>query len=207
MNANSWDERYATADYVYGTEPNDFVAAMAGHIPAGPVLCLAEGEGRNAVFLARRGHPVTAVDASANGLLKAQALAAARGVTITTAHADLAEFAIEPAAWAGIVATWAHLPPLLRRRVHRAAVDGLQPGGVLILEAYTPAQLAFKTGGPKVPELCITLAALRDELAGLEFIVGRECEREVREGTGHTGHAAVVQVCARRPAATPLSPA
>lgn len=199
MNANTWDERYATTHYLYGTEPNDFIASMAERIPAGPVLCLAEGEGRNAVFLAGRGHPVTAVDASATGLVKAQALAAARGVTITTQVHDLSEYAIEPGAWAGIVSTWAHLPPPVRRTVHAQVVAGLRPGGVFLLEAYTPAQLAFGTGGPKTPDLCMTLAGLHEELAGLEFVIGRECERDVLEGTGHTGHAAVVQVCARKP--------
>jgi SAM-dependent methyltransferase len=198
MNAQSWDERYATPDYVYGTKPNEFVAAMAPAIPPGPVLCLAEGEGRNAVFLAQLGHAVTAVDGSTNGLTKAQALAAARGVNLTTIVRDLADYTLEPAAWAGIIAIWAHLPPALRRRVHGQVGQALRPGGVFILEAYTPAQLHFGTGGPKDPRLCMTLAELRIELAGLEFVIGRECEREVVEGSGHTGHAAVVQVCARK---------
>jgi hypothetical protein len=199
MNGPDWEERYATAAYIYGTAPNDFVAAMADRIPPGPVLCLAEGEGPNAVFLAGRGHAVTAVDASANGLLKAQSLAAAREVSIRTQVVDLAQYTIEPAAWAGIVATWAHLPPALRRQVHARVVAGLFPGGVYLLEAYTPAQLQYGTGGPKDANLCMTLAALREELAGLEFEIGRECERDVVEGIGHTGRAAVVQVCARRP--------
>jgi SAM-dependent methyltransferase len=198
MNARSWNERFAAAHYVYGTDPNEFVAAMAAQIPPGPVLCLAEGEGRNAVFLAQRGHPATAVDASPVGRAKAQALAEARGVAIMTVAADLAQYAIVPGAWAGIVATWAHLPPPLRRAVFASVVEGLQPGGLFILEAYTPAQLAFGTGGPKDPELCMTLAGLRDELAGLEFVIGREFERDVIEGSGHTGRGAVVQVAARR---------
>lgn len=198
MQQNFWDERYATTSYVYGTEPNDFLASVADKIPAGPVLCLAEGEGRNAVFLASRGHLTTAVDASATGLLKAQALAAARGVTITTRTVDLADYPIEPNTWAGIVAIWAHLPPPIRRRIHAQVVQGLKPGGVYILEAYTPAQLAFGTGGPKDPALLMNVADLREELAGMDFLVAHECERDVREGTGHTGHAAVVQVCARR---------
>jgi SAM-dependent methyltransferase len=203
MADNFWDERYAKDHFIYGTQPNDFVAAMAASIPAGPVLCLAEGEGRNAVFLAQRGHPVTAVDASATGLAKARALAAARGVALTTLAVDLADYRIEPDSWAGIVATWAHLPPPLRRVVHAAVVAGLCPGGIYLLEAYTPAQLAFGTGGPKDPALCMTLEALRDELAGLDLLIARECEREVIEGTGHTGRAAVVQVCGRRPAKPP----
>ncbi|MDO8542122.1 MAG: class I SAM-dependent methyltransferase [Opitutaceae bacterium] len=195
----NWNDRYATPDYVYGTEPNAFVAAVADRIPPGPVLCLAEGEGRNAVHLARLGHRVTAVDASCNGLLKASALAMARGVTITTQVGDLADYDIVAGTWSGIVATFMHLPQPLRRRVHSEIVRGLRPGGVFILEAYTPAQIAFGTGGPKDPALCVRLEDLRDELAGLEFLIGRECERDVIEGTGHTGRGAVVQVLARRP--------
>ena len=199
MSTNFWDERYAKPTFIYGTEPNDFVAARADRIPAGPVLCLAEGEGRNAVFLAQRGHAVTAVDASATGLAKAQALAMARGVTIDTKVVDLADYRIEPDSWAGIVATWAHLPPALRRVVHAQVVGGLRPGGVFMLEAYTPAQLNFGTGGPKEAALCMTLEGLKEELQGLIFLVGRECEREVHEGTHHTGKGAVVQVCAQHP--------
>jgi hypothetical protein len=87
----------------------------------------------------------------------------------------------------------------LRRRIHRAAAAGLQPGGAIILEAYTPAQLAFATGGPKSVELLMTLAGLREELSGLEFLIARELERDVVEGDGHTGRGAVVQILARRP--------
>ena len=95
--------------------------------------------------------------------------------------------------------TWAHLPPPLRRAVHAQVVTGLRPGGGFILEADTPVPIAFGTGGPKDPSLCMTLVALRDELAGLDFDVARECEREVIEGSCHTGRVAVVQVVARRP--------
>lgn len=194
-----WNQRYSSTNYFYGTEPNDFVADNARLIPPGPVLCLAEGEGRNAVFLAGRGHAVTAVDASEMGLAKAEALAASRNVRLTTVAADLANYRIEADAWAGIVSAWCHLPPALRRVVHAQVVAGLRPGGVFILEAYTPAQLAFGTGGPKDIDLLMTLSALRDELAGLDFDIGRECERDVHEGIGHTGRSAVVQVLARKP--------
>ena len=198
MDATFWNDRYAAAGYVYGEAPNAFVAETAPHIPAGPVLCLAEGEGRNAVHLAALGHLVTAVDQSETGLAKARRLAATRGFEIRTVVADLGDYRIAPGAWAGIIATFAHLPPLLRRRVHADAASGLQPGGVFVLEAYTPAQLAFGTGGPKSPELLMTLAALRDELAGLELLIAREIERDVIEGAGHTGRGAVVQILARR---------
>lgn len=195
----AWDQRYAGGGYFYGTEPNGFVAQRADRIPAGPVLCLAEGEGRNAVHLAQRGHTVTAMDQSGVGLAKAARLAAARGVALTTIVADMADYTITPGAWAGIVATFAHFPPPLRRVVHAQVVAGLRPGGVFLLEAYTPAQLAFGTGGPKDVELLMTLGALRDELTGLDFLHACECERDVIEGTGHTGRGAVVQVLARKP--------
>ncbi len=198
MDAALWNNRFAAPQYVYGEAPNAFVAEMAAHIPAGPVLCLAEGEGRNAVHLATLGHPTTAVDQSAAGLVKAWRLAAARGVEIETVCADLGNFNIKAEAWAGIIATFAHLPPVIRRQVHAQAVRGLRQGGMFVLEAYTPAQLAFATGGPKAPELLMTLAGLREELAGLEFVIGREIERDVIEGAGHTGRGAVVQILARR---------
>jgi len=203
MDTAFWDDRYAAEDYAYGLDPNAFVAEMAMYIPDGPVLCLAEGEGRNAVYLAKLSHRVTAVDQSAMGLAKALRLAETTGVVIETVHADLESFEIIPGAWAGIVATFAHLPPALRRRVHAAVVQGLKPGGVFILEAYTPAQLALGTGGPKVPELLMTLDNLRDELCGLEFIVAREIERDVTEGSFHHGRGAVVQILARCPQLPP----
>jgi SAM-dependent methyltransferase len=195
----NWDARYSEPGYAYGTAPNDFLREMAGRIPPGPVLCLAEGEGRNAVFLAGLGHAVTAVDASSVGLAKAATLARARAVGLETVHADLADFAIKEGAWAGIVTVFAHLPPALRARLHTAVVKGLRPGGVYLLEAYTPEQLAFGTGGPPDVELLMTADALRRELAGLELEVCREVERDVVEGRFHSGRAAVVQVLGRRP--------
>jgi len=120
-------------------------------------------------------------------------------VAIATVTADLGDFPIEPGAWAGIVSTWVHLPPAVRREVHARVVVGLQRGGVFILEAYTPAQLAYDTGGPREAEVLPTAAHMRAELAGLEFEILREVERDVHEGTAHTGWAAVVQLLARRP--------
>jgi SAM-dependent methyltransferase len=194
-----WNERYSEPGYAYGTEPNVFLAAAAGQIPRGRVLSIGDGEGRNGVHLATLGHAVTSVDSSAVGLAKARALAAERGVTIETIEADLAEFIIAPATWEGIVSIFCHLPPALRRRVHALAAQGLAPGGVLVLEAYTPAQLALGTGGPSLAEMMPTLAVLRDELAGLEFVHALELERDVQEGAFHHGRSAVVQVIARRP--------
>jgi SAM-dependent methyltransferase len=196
---SQWDLRYAEAEFAYGTEPNAFLAAVAGTIPPGPVLCLAEGQGRNAAYLAALGHPVTAVDQSAVGLERARELAASRGVVVECVHADLAEYRIAPGAWSGIVAIFMHLPAPLRAQVYRGAVTGLAPGGVLVVEAYTPRQLAFGTGGPRDADLLVPRQKLMEELAGLEFLLAQDAEREVIEGNYHRGTAAVVQVLARRP--------
>ena len=195
-----WNERYSQPGFAYGTEPNDFLRDRASLIPKGRVLALADGEGRNGVYVATLGHQVTSVDLSPVGLAKAKILAADRGVTIETVEADLADYVIQPSSWEGVVSIFCHLPPPLRRRVYAAVVQGLVPGGVLMLESYTPNQLALGTGGPSSAELMPTLAQLREELAGLEFLHGAELEREVREGAFHKGRAAVVQVVARRPA-------
>ena len=194
-----WDERYATDEYLYGTEANAFLTSVIDRIPPGRVLCLAEGEGRNAVWLAEQGRSVTAVDASPVGLDKARQLAAERGVHIDAVVADLADYPIPADHWDAIVSIFCHIRPDLRLDLHRRSVRGLRPGGVFVLEAYTPAQLRYRTGGPPHEAMLMTLAGLRQELAGLDFVHAVECEREVVEGRLHHGLGAVVQVVAIRP--------
>ncbi len=199
MGQPTWDERYDGADYVYGIEPNDFLLSQVGQLPPGRILCLAEGEGRNAVFLAEHGFAVTAVDQSAVGLAKAEHLAAQLGVHIETVVADLADFSIEPQSWDGIVSIFAHTPLPVRRHVHSEVVRGLKPGGVFLLEAYRPEQLVLKTGGPPVAEMMMSLELLHAELPGLKFEFACETVRDVREGELHAGQGAVVQLLARKP--------
>lgn len=193
-----WDEKFAGEGYAYGTEPNALVAEVAARLE-GPVLCLAEGEGRNAVYLARQGLEVTAVDASPVGLAKAKRLADRHGVSLRLVERDLADFDVEAGRWGAIVSIWAHVPQLLRASLHRQAVAALTPGGHFILEAYTPRQLAFGTGGPKSEALLMEPEALRAELSGLVFERLEEKERDVQEGALHRGRSSVVQVIARRP--------
>lgn len=191
-----WDERYSAPEYAYGKQPNTFLAEHFGVLPKGRVLSLAEGEGRNAVFLARQGYAVTGVDASQVGLDKARRLADENGVSIELVHADLAAFEIGENCWDGVVSIFCHLPPALRRTVYRHIVAGLKPGGVLLLEGYTPAQLQHGTGGPAAVEMLLTAAILTHELAGLTFTHLAELERDVSEGRYHTGTGAVVQAIA-----------
>ncbi len=195
-----WDQRYAEEGFVYGTEPNEFLRSEYVRIPdAGRVLCLAEGEGRNAVFLARQGYSVTAVDLSPVGLQKARRLAEENGVEISTEVANLADYDLGEQAWDGIVSIAAHVPPALRQQLHSRVVRALKPDGVLILEGYTPQHLEMDgIGGPPDRSLMMSLDELRAELEGLEFVIGREVQRHISEGRYHQGESAVVQVIARK---------
>jgi SAM-dependent methyltransferase len=193
-----WDQRYARDTYAYGTQPNDFLRQSAASLPVGRTLCIGEGEGRNAVYLASLGHQVTAVDASLVGLEKARRLAGRNGVEIETIHADLADYEFAAGGWDAIVSIFCHLPPPLRAWVHRQAVKALTPGGVFVLEAYTPDQLRYATGGPATTEMMMDLASLQPELQGLEFLHGVETQRDIHEGEFHQGRGAVVQVIAVR---------
>lgn len=196
---NPWDERYAQEGWAFGTEPNEFLREQAHRIPEGRVLCLGEGEGRNSVYLAELGYEVVGVDRSQVGLDKAQALARERGVFVETVVSSIEDFDLREEEWQGIVSIFFHLPPELRRRVHRAVVQGLSPGGVLILEAYTPRQAGRGTGGPSDPGRLMTLGLLDAELEGLETVVSREAERDVMEGWMHRGPGSVVQFVGVRP--------
>lgn len=196
--SNQWDERYGAGEYVYGQEPNDFLVSVAGRIPRGKVLSLADGQGRNGVYLAGLGHQVAGVDSSAIGLEMARQLALERGVRIETIVADLADFDLGRECWDGIVSIFCHLPPPVRKDLLRRVVAALRPGGVFIMEAYSPAQLNFGTGGPSSVELLVPLSELKNELAGLRLDHAVEVERTVIEGKLHSGRAAVVQIVATK---------
>ena len=191
-----WDKRYDTDEYIYGKRENDFLAFCVSQLPKGEILSLCEGEGRNAVYLARKGYNVTAVDGSQVGLEKAQRLASEHGVKIQTIVADLNNYKIEPGKWQGIISFFCHLPSSLRKKVHRECVNGLAPGGVLVLESFTPAQLKFVTGGPSDLQRLLGLEEAKEELDGLEFLIAQEVERPIDEGELHRGMAAVLQILA-----------
>ena len=195
--AGMWNERYSSDGYVYGREPNDFLKSMTPAIPAGGrVLCLADGEGRNGVFLATLGFEVTTIDQSPRGVEKARRFASDSGVELDARVGDLAITDLGKQQWDAIVSIFAHMPPSIRAQVHDNIATALAPAGRLILEAYTPGQIGRGTGGPKVPELTMTLEGLREELTAMEIVSGRQTVRSVTEGPGHTGDGAVVQVIA-----------
>jgi 2-polyprenyl-3-methyl-5-hydroxy-6-metoxy-1,4-benzoquinol methylase len=169
-----WDERYSEPGYAYGTRPNDFLREHAAHLAGMRVLSLAEGEGRNAVFLADQGYEVTAVDASPVAMRKAAMLAEQNGLALHVQTADLADYDIEPGSWDGIVSIFCHVPPAVRATLHQRVVAGLRPGGVLLLEAYTPDQITLGTGGPRDAGMTMSAQTLEQELDGLDILCSRK---------------------------------
>jgi SAM-dependent methyltransferase len=193
-----WDERYSAEEYAYGTTPNKFLEQNVNCIPKGRVLSLAEGEGRNAVFLAKRGYFVTAVDASIVGLNKARKLAEKNDVDVEFIHADLADYDLGENKWEGIVSIFCPLPSSVRKALYKKVMTGLKQNGVFLLEAYTPGQLKYGTGGGNSVDVMQSEESLSLELAGLKFTHLIELERDVIEGIYHTGMGSVVQAIATK---------
>lgn len=196
-----WNDRYNTPDYVFGTEPADFMLAHADHLRPGLTgLAVADGEGRNSVFMAARGVETLAMDMSPNALAKAKALAEARGVNVTHVEASITDWDWEPAAFDLVVAVFIQfLAPAERAKVFAGMVETLKPGGILMLHGYRPEQIAYGTGGPRAVENLYTEALLRESFAGLEILALESYDREIDEGVGHSGMSALIDLVARKP--------
>ncbi len=197
MENTFWNERYSTTDYAYGKEPNSFLEANR-KLVCQKVLCLAEGEGRNAVFLAKNGSHVTCIDYAEEGLRKAQQLAKENGVELTTLCADLTNVDLKADEWDSIVVIFGHFPSDLRKKVHGQFYSALKSGGTLVLEAYHKNQVNYKTGGPINPELLYSKEDLAEDFRQFDELEITETVREVNEGKYHFGLASVVQVIAKK---------
>lgn len=199
MSSAFWNQRYGGDGLAYGEAPNDFLARMAERLPkSGQALDIGAGEGRNALFLASRGLDVLAVDQSEVGMQKAQRLAAERGLALRSRAVDLRDFDAENNSFDLVSSIFVHLPATLRAAVHGRVGAWLKPGGVFLLEAYSPEQIRRDTGGPKDPSLLASLEVILGELTGLQIEHQAALERDVSEGRFHTGKASVVQVLARK---------
>lgn len=196
-----WNDRFATADYVFGKDPAAFLVEHAHWLtPGAQGLSVADGEGRNAVYMAERGVETVAMDASENAVAKARALARERGVEVAFHCADIFDWHWEPEAFDLVVAVFIQfLSPPERDAIFAGMVQTLKPGGVLLLHGYTPEQIAHGTGGPRVAENLYTEALLRESFTGLEIVELRAYEREIREGVGHSGLSALIDLVARKP--------
>jgi SAM-dependent methyltransferase len=209
MNAHEqehmWSTRYRNAgeDYVFGTTPNRFLAAQAALLAAGSnALSVADGEGRNAVWLAEQGLQVAATEISPVALEKARKLAAGRHVAVDFVLADAVDWDYPEAAFDFVVGIFIQFAdPVQRERIFAGMARALRPGGHLILQGYTPKQLEYRTGGPSALENLYTADMLREAFAGLELVHLQEYEDVLDEGVGHKGHSALVGLVARKPVA------
>lgn len=194
-----WDTRYRDKEYVYGVSPNDFLRDHATLFKAGNnVLSLAEGEGRNAVFLAQQGCKVCGVDFSSEGRNKALQLAQKQGVEIDYDTADLTQYDMGEAKWDGIVSIFCHLVDRARPTLYRSIKRGLKPGGLFLLESFNKKQLEFDTGGPREVTHLPSLEELKSAFNDFEIVLAQDIEREIREGPCHNGLGSVTQFIARR---------
>lgn len=191
-----WDERYSAPGFAYGRNANDFLVSLGLKAKEGQrVLCLAEGEGRNAVYLAQLGFEVLAVDQSSVGLQKAMRLAEENNVKIDVEQADLSYFKVPANTYAGIVSIYGHFTPPTRSHIHKESLRGLMQGGFFIIEAYSKEQLQFKSGGPSDEKLLYSNDDIEEDFGEeLDFIIKRKIERPVIEGKYHTGPASVIQM-------------
>jgi SAM-dependent methyltransferase len=198
--AQTWNRRYDSADFLFGTAPNEWLREQA-HVlpPQGHVLSVADGEGRNSVWLARQGFEVDAFDVADRAVDKARAFAQREGVSVNFAVAACDGFAWPEAACDGVAAIFVQFAdPPMRARLFEHIVRSLKPGGVLILQGYTPKQLEYRTGGPPILSHLYTQDLLLAAFADLSIIELRAYEADLREGQGHSGRSALVGLVARR---------
>jgi SAM-dependent methyltransferase len=198
-----WNERYERPGFFFGIAPNRFLESQQDRLRAGwRALAVADGEGRNGVWLARQGLEVVSVDFSPVALEKARALAAEAGVEIATVEADLTAWSWPEAQFDLVVAIFIQFaPPGLREQIFSGMQRALRPGGLLIVQGYRPEQVNHGTGGPPWPEHMYTDRLLRDAFADLEILHLEAHDSVIQEGSGHDGLSALIDLVARRPGA------
>lgn len=199
--AKTWNSRFATGDYIFGTEPNAWLREHAAVWSAGQrVLCVADGEGRNSVWLARQGLQVDAFDIAELGVAKARKLAATKGVQVNYAVSDCDSYAWPQGVYDGVAVIFVQFAdPAMRERMFTHIKQSLKPGGTMVLQGYTPRQLEYKTGGPPQVSHLYTTDMLRQAFADLDVLELRDYEAELSEGDRHTGMSALIGLVARKP--------
>jgi len=188
-----WDERYSEPEPMYGTHPNEYLKKHSARLKsAGKILVPADGYGRNGHWLARQGFSVHTVDLSSVGVERSRRNAKEAGLTLKIEQADLMTWLWPVSEYDGVAAIFLHLPPEMRNKIHPAMLRALKPGGILILEAFTPDQLQFQSGGPKDASLLYSAEMLRKDFAGAEVLELEEAKIHLDEGHKHSGMSAVV---------------
>ena len=201
MSSGFWNARYATEEYIFGTAPNRFLESQAARLrPGMRALAIADGEGRNGVWLAQQGLDVHAIDVSPIALEKARKLAAERGVALATDQVDVLDWTWPETAYDLVAAIFIQFaPPPERDRIIAGIRRTLKPGGVLILQGYTPKQIEYGTGGPPNAENMYTADLLRDWFGDWNILHLAEHESFISEGTHHHGMSALIDLVARKP--------
>ncbi len=197
-----WSDRYAKAEgFLFGEAPSVFLTAQAHHLPGnGTVLAIADGEGRNGVWLAEQGHDVHAIDGSSVALDKSRGFAKRRGVSLRHEHVDLKHWDWPEASYDGIVAIFIQFAdPGFRAEIFANMQRAVKPGGVILLHGYRPEQIAYGTGGPPNADNMYDEALLRDAFSDFEIDRLKGYDAEISEGAGHSGMSALIDLVARRP--------
>ncbi len=197
--AATWNQRYQRDDFLFGEAPNQWLVSQGNELPTtGRVLSVADGEGRNSVWLASLGLEVDAFDISEVAVTKARAFAARKGCAIRYAVMDADRVMWPTALYDAVVAIFIQFAdPSMRRRLFHHMSQALKPGGALLLQGYAPKQLHYRTGGPPIRSHLYTEAQLRKELAQLQISSLRCYEADVQEGSGHRGRSALVGLVGR----------
>ena len=195
-----WNERYAGDEYHFGTEPNAFLVSQQSLLKPGmSCLAVADGEGRNGVWLAGRGLDVLSVDSSSVAQEKAGKLARERGVTVKFEQVDLAQWTWGENRFDMVAAIFIQFAtPDLREQMFAHIKRCLKPGGLLLLQGYTPRQLHYRTGGPSQAENLYTEALLRNAFEDMQILHLREHDDIISEGSGHSGMSALIDLVARK---------
>ena len=189
-----WNDRYATEEYAYGTEPNSFLEAQLKKLEPGKILFPAEGEGRNAVFAAKLGWQVSAFDPSIEGKRKAEKLAAENGISINYQTANYESVSFPANYFDCIVLIFAHMHPLKRNEYHQKLMSFLKPGGVLILEGFSKKQITLNSGGPRDIDMLFSKEELQSDFGSFSELTISETDVILNEGPFHQGLAAVIRV-------------
>jgi len=196
-----WDKRYSTDEYLFGTAPNAFLAREVKRLaPGAKILAVADGEGRNSVFLAEQGHRVLATDVSQTALDKARRLAEQRAVEVEYRQVDLAEWDWPEGAFDAVVGIFIQFAgPALREGIFAGIYRSLKSGGLLLLQGYREEQLAYGTGGPPNIENLYTVDGIRRAFSKWEIELLESYDGNVEEGSGHSGKSALIDLIARKP--------
>ncbi len=193
-----WNTRFSKRDFVYGKEPNAFFKSAIADLKPGKIFIPGAGEGRDAVFAAEKGWDVHCADISGEGRNKAMKLAAEREVEVSYNVADIRDVTYRESSFDAIASIFFHLPRSQRMQFYRDALNWLRPGGLFVMQAFTPKQLEHNSGGPKEPDLLVSVEQVANEINGFETIRLCEAETDLKEGSFHQGRASVVEYIGRK---------